>query len=156
MSDFQGDVLLISTEDGGDIIEENGIIQGTAGFETAAFLSLFGGNEEDDATEATKRKQYWGNLTDPDNPERWLQSRTQALITGIPATPGNLIKITEAAQLDLAWFKSEEIADTIDITATIPSRNRLQLEIIILKDQTKLADLRFEVNWLGQSGESVV
>lgn len=151
MSDFQGDVLLLSTDDGGEITETSGIIEGTIGFETAAFLSLFGGNEGDDGTEATKCRSYWGNLTDPDNPERWLVSRTQALITGIPATPGNLIKITEAAQLDLAWFKSEGIADKINIEATIPARNKLKLDIEILKDETKLADLRFEVNWLGQS-----
>ena len=156
MSDFQGDVLLISTDDGGEIIEEGGLIQGTAGFETAAFLSLFGGNEGDDGTEATKKRSWWGNLTDPDNPERWLVSRTQALITGIPATPGNLIKITEAAGLDLAWFKSEGIADVINISASIPSRNKLVLEIEILKDESKLADLRYEINWLGQSGQTVV
>ena len=82
-----------------------------------------------------------------------MVSRTQALITGIPATPGNLVKIVEAAGLDLAWFKSEKIADVINIVATIPARNKLKLDIEILKDETKLADLKYELNWLGQSGE---
>ena len=155
-TDFQGDVLLTSTDDGGEIIETNGIIEATAGFETAAFISLFGGNKNDDGTESTKPQAWWGNLTDPDNPERWMTSRTQNILTGFPATPGNLNKIIEAANLDLAWFKSEKIADTIEISASIPARNKLQLDIIILKDQKKLTELRYEENWLGQSAGLIV
>ena len=155
-TDFQGDVLLTSTDDGGEIIETDGIIEATAGFETAAFISLFGGNKNDDGTESTKPQAWWGNLTDPDNPERWMTSRTQNILTGFPATPGNLNKIIEAANLDLAWFKSEKIADTIEISASIPARNKLQLDIIILKDQKKLTELRYEENWLGQSAGLIV
>lgn len=156
MSDFQGDVLLTSTDDGGEVTETDGIIEATAGFETVAFISLFGGNKNDDGTESTKPQAWWGNLTDPDDPDRWLTSRTQNILTGFPAIPGNLNKIIEAVQLDLAWFKSEKIADTIEISASIPARNKLQLDIIILKDQKKLVELRYEENWLGQSAGLIV
>ncbi|GAG06443.1 unnamed protein product, partial [marine sediment metagenome] len=68
MNFTNGDILLLSTKDGGDINIESGLIEMTAGFETAVYLSLFGGNIEDDGTEATKSKTWWGNLLETDNP----------------------------------------------------------------------------------------
>ena len=44
----QGDVLLFQTIDDGNVEVINGIITMSGGLDTAAYLSLFGGNEEDD------------------------------------------------------------------------------------------------------------
>ncbi|WP_432631806.1 hypothetical protein, partial [Brachyspira sp.] len=60
--DYQnGDIKLIMTEEGFDIDIKNNFIEMTSGFESAIFLSLFGGNEEDDYSEATNKNQFWAN-----------------------------------------------------------------------------------------------
>lgn len=143
----KGDVLLISTDDGGEITIENGIVEMTGGFETAAFLSLFGGNPEDDGS-PDNNQAWWGNLLDIDNPNRKMISRIQNILRGFPATPGNLNKITDAAKLDLAWFQTVGIADNIIITATIPAYQRVKLNIEIYKNKTEIAGLEFEQNWI--------
>ena len=44
---FQGDVLIHSTNDGGEIDVEDGLIQDCNTFSTAVYISLFGGNKDD-------------------------------------------------------------------------------------------------------------
>lgn len=150
---FEGDVLLDSTPDGGNLVIENNFVIGTGGFETAARLSLIGGNEEDNGTEATIKKSWWGNQLETDNPNRKMISRLQNIIKGFPATPSNLNKAIQAAKDDLKWFKDEKIADTITVNGRIPSKNRLELDIEILKNNELLADFKFELNWVAMGGK---
>lgn len=150
---FQGDVLLLSTPDGGDLLIKDNFVVGTGGFETAVFLSLAGGNADDNGTESTRRKGWWGNALEPDEPNRRLVSRLQNIIRGLPATPNNLNKAIQAAKDDLSWFIEEGIADTIEIDGSIPSKNRLELDIRVLKDEKTLSEIKFEENWLAQSGK---
>ncbi|MDD5353085.1 MAG: phage GP46 family protein [Candidatus Omnitrophica bacterium] len=145
------DVLLVSTNDGGDIICENGIIEMTAGFETAVFISLHAGNLKDDGTQATKKYTWWGNLLEDNNPDGKIISRFQNILSGLPATPENLIKAKQAAMQDLEWLTSTGISDKIEISATIPAQNRIAVEINILKDGAKLYGTTFELNWKGMT-----
>ena len=149
---FEGDVLLNSTLDGGDLVIENDFIVGTGGFETAAYLSLFGGNKKDNGTESTKNESWWGNQLDENEPDKKLISRTQNIMLSYEATPSNLLKVEQAANLDLAWFKNQGIADTIEVVGSLPSRNRLELSIEILKNGELLADFKFIENWKAQEG----
>ena len=144
---FEGDVKLISTNDGGNLEIIDNFVQLTGGFGTPIYLSLFGGNKDDDGTESTKNKGWWGNQLDSNNPNRKLISRTQAIMLSSPATPGNLNKIIEAANLDLSWFKSEGICDTIEVSGSIPSPDRLELSIRILKNGELLGEFKFLENW---------
>ena len=154
MSDFQGDVLLINelNSDGGDLQNiangDNIIIDDTSGFETMVYLCLFGGNYEDDGTEATKKYTWWGNLTEPDNPERWLVSRTQKILRGMPAVPANIIKLKLAIKEDLQVFLDEKIADKIITEVSIPSKNRVTIEIQILKNKNLVYKNKYEQNWI--------
>lgn len=147
MNDFQGDVLLRSTNDGGDLIIENNFIKMTGGFETAAYLSLFGGNIGDDGTQATKKKEWWGNQLNENEPERKLVSRTQNIMLSYPATPGHLNRIIQAANDDLAWFTGQGISDTINIEGRIPEPDRLELTGQILKNGELLGEFKFLENW---------
>lgn len=146
----QGDVLLTSTENGGEIAITDGLIQTTDGFETAIYLALFGGNYKDDGTTATKKYQYWGNLLETESQKK-LTSRFQNLLYGIPATPANLLKLKSAALQDLSWLTTEKIADKINIDISIISKNRIECEIEVLKDETKLFETKFEANWRWQA-----
>lgn len=150
MSDFQGDVLLYDTEDGGEIsFSDDNLVMDDTGFETAIYLSLFGGNELDDGSESTKKYQYWGNLLEND-PKYKLTSQAQNIIEGYPATPNNLNRIKEAVKQDLNWMINEGIIDKLEITATIPERNRLNLTIKGYKDKNKIINTTYELNWLSK------
>lgn len=153
---FQGDVLLLSTSDGGNLSIKDNFVEGTGGFETAVFLSLAGGNVDDNGTESTRKKGWWGNALEPDNPNKRLVSRLQNIIRGLPTTPNNLNKAIQAAKDDLSWFIDEGIADTIEIDGSIPSKNRLELDIKILKDEKLLSEIRFEENWGAQKTNKFV
>lgn len=143
---FEGDVKLIDTLDDGDLEIVDNFIQMAGGIETAAYLSLFGGNKGDNGTNATKNKGWWGNQLET-IPERKLISRTQNIMFTTEATPGNLLKIIKAAKQDLAWFKNIGFADTIDVTGNIPGPKKLNLYIEIKKDGKTLGDFEFLENW---------
>jgi phage gp46-like protein len=143
----RGDVLLFSTLDGGEINVESGIVEMTDGFETAVYLSLAGGNKKDDGTESTKKYEWWGNKLESNNPERKLTSRFQNILFGFPATPANLKKIEAAGKQDLEWMFTDKIADSIVFESSLPEKNRLEVKVVILKDDSKLFETKFSLNW---------
>lgn len=121
------DVLLFHAADGGEIQIENGRVQLSNTYETAVYLSLFGGNERDAGLTATASLQWWGNFGEDDE-ARQYRSETQHLIRSLPAIPANLRRIEDAAQRDLEWMLSEGI-DTIRASATIPAHDTVALDI---------------------------
>ena len=140
----QGDVSLFQTDDGGEITVEGGIVAMSGGLETAAYLSMFGGNEDDDGSQDSSQG-WWANLDEPDTAKRY-RSETQHLLQALAATTGNLIRIQDAAIRDLAWFLSEKVASSVGVVASIPGINRLKLTIDI---QAIGEESRFEFveNW---------
>lgn len=124
------DVRLYQTLDGGEIDTTNGQLVLSDGLETAAYLSLFGGNERDSGLPADDRYQFWGNLGEVD-PKRRYRSETQNLLRSLPATSSNLRRIEDAAGRDLEWL-TEDVADSVAVTATIPALNRVQLNVVVV------------------------
>ena len=140
----QGDINLFQTDDDGDIIVVNGVVEMTGGFETAAYLSLFGGNEDDDGR-ADSNLVWWGNLAEVDPAERYV-SVTQNLLQALAATSANLRRIEDAAKQDLQWFLDKSIASSINVVASIPALNRLKLDISIEADGEE-SRFEFVENW---------
>lgn len=130
------DVLLRLAPDGGDITVDNGLVLMSDGLETAALLSLFGGNEQDPGN-ADSSQQWWGNL-DQTTPARTYRSETQYLLRSLPAVPANLRRIEEAASRDLAWMLESEVATSITVAASIPALNRVRLDVSIVTRTTQL------------------
>jgi phage gp46-like protein len=128
------DARLIHTADGGEIEFVNGVLTLDDGLLTAAYLSLFGGNTADSGLAADDRRQWWGNLTEPD-PRRRYRSETQYLLRSIPATPNNLKRVQAAAERDLAWML-ELIASTVSVRVTIPGVNRVRIAGNIVVDDS--------------------
>lgn len=126
----QGDILLRQTVDGGEIEVENGTVLMSGGLETAVFLSLFGGNEQDDGR-PDNPATWWGNLLDADRPERQYRSQTQHLIRSIPAVPANLRRVEDAARGDLAWMVTTGAASAVAAVATMPGLNKVLLSVTI-------------------------
>jgi phage gp46-like protein len=123
------DVLLRQTNDGGEIVVENGLVLLCDGYETAAYVSLFGGNE-DDPGGADTRLQFWGNLIEPDQ-NAMDRSETQHLLRSIPAVPANLRRIEQAAERDLAWMVQSGVATSVRAEASIPKLHQVALRITI-------------------------
>ncbi len=134
------DVLLRLGPDGGDITVEAGLTLMSDGLETAALLSLYGGNQ-DDPGDAESSEQYWGNLGETE-PARRYRSETQYLLRSLPAVPANLRRIEEAAERDLEWMLDSGVAKSIDVSASIPELNRVQLDVVITTLEKQL-QLRF-------------
>lgn len=136
------DVLLRQTNDGGDITVDHGLVLLSEGLETAVFLSLFGGNE-DDAGGASTELQWWGNLIETE-PASTYRSETQHLTRSLPAVPFNLRRIEQAASRDLQWMLDTGDADSVAVEATIPGLNRVRLEVTIERTTTGPVALAFE------------
>ena len=144
MQNQQGDVKLFQTDNEGEINVRDGLVEMGGGLETAAYLSLFGGNEDDDGL-AENNKTWWGNLDEID-PARQYRSETQNLLRAIPTTSGNLRRIEDAASRDLAWFIAEGVASSVSISASIPGVNRIKLTVDIEADGDE-SRFEFVENW---------
>jgi phage gp46-like protein len=136
----EGDVLLFHTTDGGDISVTNGIIEMSGGLRTAAYLSLFGGNEDDDGL-ANNTKTWWANFMETEKSHKYI-SETQNLLESLPITSANLLRVEDAAKRDLAWFKDEGVATTVTISASILGLNMIKLTIDIDQEQYEFVE-----NW---------
>jgi len=139
----QGDVILFQTVDGGEIRYTDGLAQMDGGLQTYAYLSLFGGNFDDNGI-ADNKSTWWGNLGEDE--EMQYRSETQNLLEGIPAIPANLRRIEDAATRDLSGFITNAIASSVSVEATIPGINRIKLSIDIDADSEK-TNIVFELNW---------
>ena len=139
-----GDVLLFQTNDDGNINVSSGITEMTSGFETAVYLSLFGGNEDDNGQESNP-KQYWGNLLE-NQPDRKYRSQTQFLLRSIPISSGNLRRIDEAVRSDLQWLLNGNIASELSVITTIIGKDKIKITVSIFADGVNI-ELNFVENW---------
>lgn len=144
MAEQQGDVLLCQTNDDGEINVVGGVVEMSGGLETAAYLSLFGGNEEDDGR-ADNAATWWANLDEID-PVSQYRSETQNLLQALPATTGNLRRIEDAATRDLAWFTQNNVASSLTVVASIPGLNKIKLTINI-EAVGEESSFEFVENW---------
>ena len=142
---FEGDVYLVATPDGGDIVIEDGLVKDCHNFDTAVFLSLFGGNEND--TDGREKETWWGNLIPGTKREEWMQSEFGAMVTGYPLTSGNIQKAKAAAERDLDWIKSEAGADKINVSLAAESAKSVLLSARITQNGKKVGGGVYEFQW---------
>lgn len=160
------DVLLRHTLDGGEIDIRNdrgelvhagdggggnGLVQRRTGYfvldhspATAAYLSLFGGNQRDGGGADTAHLQWWANLIEPDE-VRHYRSETQHLLSSLPAVPANLRRLEDAVGRDLAWMASE-LGASVDAQVSMPAMNRV-LIVVSIEINGEGTELGFEAPW---------
>ncbi|MCL2381360.1 MAG: hypothetical protein FWC64_07165 [Treponema sp.] len=143
---FRGDILLYDTPDGGDINITEGLIESDSAFNTAVYLSLFGGNKDDNGR-IKNRKTWWGNILRGVNENQRLVSRFQAIVFGLPMTTKNILNAEEAARLDLAWVIGEKIADEILTDGRAITHNRFNLQVKINAKGQTIYDNAFAIYW---------
>lgn len=151
MQIYEGDVLLYQSLNGGEIDYIDGQPVMTGGFETAAYLSLFGGNKDDDGSKDNPLT-WWGNVEETDPDKRYI-SRTQYILQGLPATAANLRRLEEAARLDLNWFLTSKIASSVEVEAVIPEFNKVNIAVTI-KAEGKESQFNFTENWRAFKNQS--
>ncbi len=140
----EGDVLLFQTDDDGDIEVINGIVTMSGGLETAAYISLFGGNKRDDGR-PDNQFNWWGNLSENEIPKH-IRSETQNLLAGLPATSFNLLRVEDAVLRDLQWMIDVKAANIITAVATIPGLNKIAIAIQI-QAVGQESEFTFTANW---------
>lgn len=143
MSSQQGDVKLVQTLDGGDVEITNGVTEMSGGLETSVYLALFGGNEDDDGRKDNVFS-WWGNRGEVQ--ENQYHSRTQNLLQTLVATSSNLVKVKDAATLDLSYLIELKIASSVDIFVSIPKLNSINIKVIIEANGIE-SDFSFTENW---------
>lgn len=149
MTDFKGDVLFIDTPDGGNIQIENGLVLDDRGFQTAVYLSLFGGNF-DDPVVIESNKSWWGNLIGDKETE--LRSQFQNIICSLPLTTKNIRVAEDAAKQDLTWVIDNGIGDEITVTGSIENIKEASFEIVISKNGQNILNTTYGVQWEAMNG----
>ena len=144
-NEFTGDVLMVCTPDGGDIVIEDGLVKPCRNFDTAVYLSLFGGNEHDRNGKASET--WWGNLVPGTRRNEWMQSEFGSVVTSFPFTSGNLKKAADAAERDLEWLKTDAGADSIEVSLEAESAKRVKLTANIMKDSSTIGGGEYETQW---------
>jgi phage gp46-like protein len=146
LQDFEGDLSLEDTPDGGDIRIENDLFVSDRSFNTAVYLSLFGGNK-DDTGKVKNNKTWWGNTLGSTAENEKLVSRFQAIIFGLPMTTKNIQDAETAASLDLKWLVDAPAADKIIVTGRATGRNRFALTIDIRAGGESIYKNTFSLFW---------
>jgi phage gp46-like protein len=154
IQDFEGDVLLYETDDGGEVKEENGFIMPDKSFSTAVYLSLFGGNKTDPG-KVKSDNEWWGNRLNGISESEKLRSRFQFIIMGFPMTVKTIKEAETAAAMDLNWFIDEKIADEIVIYGQAAEKNKFNLTLEIKKDIRTLFKNTYFLLWGVENGGSV-
>jgi len=141
------DPTLTLQENGGDVTLEGGDLLVGNGLESAAVLSLWGGNIEDDGLPGDDDKQWWANTITTKNDSQ-LRSETQKLLASIPATSGNLRRLQDAIARDLDWM-TENIAEKILISVQLTGVKRVLITIDFLLKDGEDDQLKFTREWTG-------
>ena len=149
MSDFVGDLLFEDSADGGQPVIENGLFECDKGFSTSVYLSLFGGNEDDDGI-TQNNKDWWGNVLG--EKKSAMVSRFQNVIKACPLNSANLKKAVDAAKSDLAWLIDEKIADEVFVTGRILSVHEAIFNVVINNGGLNLLESEYKVNWEAMNG----
>lgn len=126
------DILLYQSIDDGEINVLNGVMETTDGLETAVYLALFGGNEEDDGSQDNPFN-WWGNFDEPDPTKRY-RSETQYILRSLPLSLNNLKRIGKAAERDLKFLISTDVAKSIEVIVGMPGLNKISISVKIISD----------------------
>jgi phage gp46-like protein len=125
---------------------EDGLFASDRAFNTAVYLSLFGGNKDDNG-KVKNKNEWWGNLLpETAEPEKFV-SRFQAVITGLPMTAKNIQEAENAAALDLKWIIEEGIARSVDIDGRAGTGNKFFLNIAARADGKSIYENTFALFW---------
>ena len=100
---------------------------------TEIYIALFGGQTEKVTTSTPDTKKiemgWFGNK--PGNERRWVNSQTEAILSGMVITPTNIAKLENAIASDLKQLKKYGEST---YTVSVPKPNRIDINIQMVGD----------------------
>jgi len=131
---YDGDLKLIPTDDGGDILLQNGQPVMEQGLSTAVYITLFSGD-------------WWANAVSEE-----AEKLGSELETVFSRTLSNQTRLDaeEYARQALKWMLDSGIAVSIEVEATILAGGTLGLSVRITQPDETVEELRYQVNWANQ------
>jgi len=132
MSDYDGDVRLSHTADGGDIEFSFGQPVMDRGLWTAGYISLF------------TDSGWWGNAVS-DEPEK-IGCEIGSLSEGTLSNQTRL-DIAEEARSALEWMVEQGIAKSVEVEAEIVNPVTLAILVTVTEPDGNVQDLRYLTNW---------
>ena len=134
----QGDLYLFPTLDGGEISATLGEPVMDQGFESGAFIALAG----------AVSKAWWGNeyLTK----DQQVESKFAKFAEANALNSATILTGEDLAKQDLEWLVRTKAADTVDVSMSAVSRNRVTVNVVILIGEQKVFVSPFQLNWGAQ------
>jgi phage gp46-like protein len=132
---YDGDVMLRHTEDGGSITITLGQPEMETGLWTAVYVSMF------------TTPGWWGNIVAGENED--IGSECEELERH-PLTNKTRLDYEVSVRNALAWIVSAGIAKAVTVEASIIGINALAVTILIEEPDGNVETLRYKVNWQGQ------
>lgn len=139
MSKF-GDIYLIETGDGGDLVLSGNDLKIVEGWENMVYIALFGGNPGYSTTGpkiVDQQFDWWGNyMLSPSNQKVWINSTLEYLINNTAINSSGRVKLEQAILNDLSFMR-----DFAKITASVTLINvdRIKISITIMEPDIKSA-----------------
>jgi len=143
---FEGDLLLTDTLDGGDINLIDDIFISDTSIKTAVYLSLFGGNKDDNG-KVKNKFTWWGNTLTGVSENEKIISRFQAVIFGLPMSTKNIQEAETAAAMDLQWIIDEGIGDEVNVNGSATARNKFNLKVNIKSKGKNIFINEYSMPW---------
>jgi phage gp46-like protein len=138
-SPYDGDLMLVPTMDGGDIIITGGQPQMDDGIWTAVYVSLFGAD-------------YWGNAI-ATSQSQVLNSRVEAILNGKWAGLQTMNAVQQAALDALAWMITDGVATAVTAVGAITAPNTIMLTVGITQPGSGPAYQKYQLNWSNQQAQ---
>lgn len=131
-------IEMYETGDGGDyIFSDDGILLDNS-LNTIGYISLFGGNIEEDTIQnrkplGTLYNDFWGNCDVMNNPNDYFNSKTERTLAKEAIKSGNLSDFESVANQDLEFLKNLTFVSDIESFAQILNPDELKLSADILQ-----------------------
>lgn len=150
MSDFK----LQYCGDAFDLVVEKNDLALDDGLQSAVIVSLFTEKRvrpDELPFPETDRSGWWGDMFadiegDQIGSKLWLLRREKQ-------TPETQIRYQEYAKEALAWLIEDKIAETVEVVANFPERERVDLLVTIQKPQGKVA-FKYSITWNAQKARA--
>lgn len=137
------DVFLFDEPDGGNIEIREGRVTLSDTLETAVYLALFGGNEQDGGGDDDLPREWWGNKIET-VPARKYRSEFQRLLVTVAVTPSTLSRFRDAAERDLEFLVSEGLATAVVVSARITAPKRIVTRVLLEANGEVVGDFTFD------------
>ena len=133
------DLTLRDTLKGGDFVLSNDF-ELTVGIDNNVYLCLFGGNPDSNPdaipADGDERLDYWGNRFFKENDKKFESRLERALLSTALNSQGRA-SIEAAARADL---RPLEKIGTVEVSATVPRLNVLELSVTVTEKTTGIAE----------------